>query len=101
MSFPNFTRLDRLALSSWAMAAMMVTMNSDSPSTLRELLTKMHSMPRAFSLRMLSRESTVFRAKREMSLTTTSSNSPRSASRSIWRKPSRFFSHLPEIPWSA
>ena len=76
MSFPNFTRLDRLALSSWAMAAMMVTMNSDSPSTLRELLTKMHSMPRAFSLRMLSRESTVFRAKREMDFVMTMSMFP-------------------------
>ena len=58
-------------------------------------------MPMDLSFRMLCRASTVFRAKRLMSLTTTMLNSPSSASRRSRLNSSRFFRLVPLMPSSA
>jgi hypothetical protein len=98
---PNLMRFEVLADSSCASAPKMVSTNSLFPSTVMLAVRKVVSMPSAFSARMDCRKSTVLRAKREMSLTTTISKSPRCASCiSRWNS-LRFLIFVPEIPSSA
>ena len=98
---PNLIRLEVLALSSWANAPKMVKTNSLLPILVMFAVKNCVSIPRDFSLRTLCKRSTVFLAKREISLTTTISNKPFSASASIRWNSMRFLILVPEIPSSA
>ena len=98
---PNFTRLEVLALSSCASAPKIVRTNSLFPMLVILAVRNCVSIPNAFSLRTFCRRSTVFLAKREISFTTTISNSPCSASTIMRKNSFRFFIFVPEIPSSA
>ena len=98
---PNFTRLEVFALSSCASAPKIVRTNSELPMLVMFAVRNCVSMPSALSLRMFCSRSTVLRAKREMSFTTTMSNSPRSASSIMRRNSLRFLIFVPESPSSA
>ena len=99
--FPNFTRLEVLALSSCARAPKMVSTNSLFPMLVIFAVRNCVSIPNDFSLRTFCKRSTVFLAKREMSFTTTISNNPCSASDIMRRNSLRFLILVPEIPSSA
>ena len=89
------------ALSSCASAPKIVSTNSLLPMMVMLAVKNCVSIPSAFSLRTFCRRSTVFRANREISFTTTISNRPCSASAIIRRNSLRFLIFVPEIPSSA
>ena len=98
---PNFTRLEVFALSSCANAPNTVSTNSLLPILVIFAVKNCVSMPSDFNFLMFWSRSTVFLAKREMSFTTTISNSPLSASVIIFKNCLRFLIFVPDKPSSA
>ena len=99
---PQMIFLLRDSLSAWAKPLNRVMRNSlDSVRVLMFSFSKMTPMPWAFSIRTVSRQSTVFRAKRERDLVRMVSILPRLQAAIILLKFSRFFMLVPESPLSA
>ena len=100
--FPNVTFLLRDSLSAWAKPLNRVMRNSlDSVRVLMFSFSKMTAIPWAFSIRTVSRQSTVFLANRESDLVRMVSIRPRLQAAIIRLKFSRFFKLVPESPLSA
>ena len=99
--WPNFTRLDSLRSSSWAMPDMIVSRNSLSSSSVLMLsFWKNTATPQPSSSRVYCMESSVFRAKRVISFVMIMSNRPSRASATMRWKFSRFFVEMPDRPSS-
>ena len=99
--FPNLTRLEVFALSSCAKAPKTVSTNSLFPMLVIFAVRNWVSIPSSRRRRIFCRRSTVFRAKRDISFTTTISNRPCSASAIIRRNCLRFLIFVPDKPSSA
>ena len=90
------------SLSAWAKPLNNVIRNSlVSVSVLMFSFSKITPMPLARSIRTVSRESTVFRAKRERDLVRIISMRPRLQAAIILLNSARFFRLVPVIPLSA
>ena len=92
----------RDSLSAWANPLNRVMRNSlDSVSVLIFSFSKMTPIPLAFSIRTVSRQSTVFRTKRERDFVRMRSIPPRLQAVIIRLNSFRFFILVPVIPSSA
>ena len=88
--------------SAWAKPLKRVMRNSlDSVSVLMFSFSKNTPMPSPFSIRTVSRQSTVFRAKRDKDFVMIMSIRPRLQAVSILLNSVRFFRLVPEMPSSA
>ncbi|NBH80687.1 hypothetical protein D3Z52_21590 [Clostridiaceae bacterium] len=99
---PQITFLLMDSLSAWAKPLNRVSRNLlDSVNVLIFSFSKITPMPLARSIRTTSRESTVFRAKRERDLVRIRSILPRLQAVIIFLNSTRFFMLVPVIPLSA